>query len=106
LLWPPLALLQQLQVCPVLRPPELDAGLPGGGLTRVGQRGRIPSLTLLPTLLGVQPGIQLAFWAASTHCQLTSSFSSTMMNHELSAGKISKHRKNIAYSNCEASSRG
>jgi len=35
-LWPPLNLLQQVQVCPVLRAPELDAGLPGrgGGLTR------------------------------------------------------------------------
>jgi len=30
LLGPPLALLPQLQLCPVLRAPELDAGLPGG----------------------------------------------------------------------------
>jgi len=30
LLWPPLALLQQVHVCPVLKAPELDTGLLGG----------------------------------------------------------------------------
>jgi len=54
-LGPPLALLQQLQVCPVLRAPELNAGLPGG-LSRAGQRGRIPSLALCPHCWGCSPG--------------------------------------------------
>ena len=36
-----------------------------------------PSLALLPTLLLVQPRVRVAFWAASTHCRLMSSFSST-----------------------------
>jgi len=40
-----------------------------GGLTRAEQRGRIPSLALLPTLLGMKLRIQMAFWAASRlHC--------------------------------------
>ncbi|KFV19790.1 WD repeat-containing protein 78, partial [Tauraco erythrolophus] len=38
------------------------------------QRGRIPSLALLPTLLWVQPRTRLAFWAASAHCQLMDLF--------------------------------
>jgi len=46
---------------------------PRGGLSRVEQRGGIPSLGLLPTLLGVQPRGQLA-WAASVCCQLISNF--------------------------------
>jgi len=37
----------------VLSAPELDAGLLGG-LSRVEQRGRIPSIALLATLLGMQ----------------------------------------------------
>jgi len=39
-----------------------------GGVTKLGQRGRIPSLALLATLLGMQPRVRLAFWAASAHC--------------------------------------
>jgi len=39
LLGPPLAPLQQLQVCPVLGASELEAGFPGG-LIRAEQRGR------------------------------------------------------------------
>ena len=55
LLRPPLAPLPQLQVCPVLRAPELDAGLPGG-LSRAGQN---PPPHPVPMLLGMQPGAQL-----------------------------------------------
>jgi len=90
LLWPPLAPLQQVQVCPVLRAPELDAGLPGG-CTRAEQRGRIPCLDLLPTLLGVQPRVQLASWAASAHCWVMSSFLSTSRPKSFSSGLLSIH---------------
>ena len=44
------------------------------GLTRAEQRGRIPSLDLLVMLLLMQPSVQLAFWAASVHWWLMSSF--------------------------------
>ena len=54
----------------MLVPPELDPALQGG-LPRVEQRGRIPSLDLLPTLLWVQPRVQLAFWAVNAHFWLT-----------------------------------
>ena len=40
-LWPPLAPLQQGQVCPVLRAPELDAGLPVGS-HQSGAEGQNP----------------------------------------------------------------
>ncbi|KAK4812332.1 hypothetical protein QYF61_017109 [Mycteria americana] len=59
------------------------------GLTRAEQRGRITSLDLLATLLFMQPRIWLAFWAASAHCQLTSSFSSTSTPKSFSAGLLS-----------------
>ncbi|KAK4832076.1 hypothetical protein QYF61_020632 [Mycteria americana] len=59
------------------------------GLTRVGCRDRITSLDLLATLLLMQPRIWLAFWAASTHCQLMSSFSSTSTPKSSSAGLLS-----------------
>jgi len=48
------------------------------GLTRVEQMGRITFLTLLAMLLLMQPRIWLACWAASAHCQVMLSFSSTM----------------------------
>jgi len=41
------------------------------------QRGRIPSLHVQATLLGMQPRIWLAFWSASTCCWVMLSFSST-----------------------------
>jgi len=65
LLGPPLAPLEQLHVCPVLRAPELDAGLPGGS-HQSGAEGQNPLLHLMPTLLVMQPRVQLTFWAAST----------------------------------------
>jgi len=37
------------------------------GRTREEQRGRIPSLDLLATLLLMQPRIRLAFWEVSAH---------------------------------------
>jgi len=43
------------------------------GLTRAEQRGRIPSLALLATLLLMQPRVWLAFWAASARWWLMSS---------------------------------
>ena len=46
------------------------------GLTTAEQRGRIPSLNLLAMMLGMQPRVQLAFWAVSACCWLMSSFSS------------------------------
>lgn len=52
---------------------------------RAEQRGTIPFLTLLTVLLLLQAGAQVAFWAASTHFQLTFSFSSaTQFLHLLS----------------------
>ncbi|KAK4822069.1 hypothetical protein QYF61_009330 [Mycteria americana] len=86
--WPPLDPLQQLHVLLVLRAPELDAALQGG-LTRAEQRGRTPSLALLATLRVMQPRTRLAFWAASTHCRLMSSFSSTGTPKSFSAGLLS-----------------
>jgi len=42
LLGPPLAPLPQLQLCPVLRAPELDAGLPGGVSAERGRGAESP----------------------------------------------------------------
>ncbi|KAK4829890.1 hypothetical protein QYF61_007282 [Mycteria americana] len=64
---PSLDSLQQVHVLIMLGAPELDADF-RWGLTRAEQSGRITSLDLLATLL-MQPRIQLAFWAASAHCQ-------------------------------------
>jgi len=54
----------------VLRAPELDAGLQ----VKSEQRNRIPSLTLLAMLLGMQPRMLLVFWAVSAHCWVMLSF--------------------------------
>ncbi|KAK4808555.1 hypothetical protein QYF61_009858 [Mycteria americana] len=67
---PPLDPLQQLHVLLVLRAPELDAVLQ---LWSHQSRPRIP----------------LAFWAASTHCRLTSSFSSISTPKSFSTGLLS-----------------
>jgi len=53
------------------------------------QRGRITSLALLVMLFLMQPRIQLAFWAASTHCLVTLSFSSTSTPKSFSSGLLS-----------------
>ena len=60
-------------------------------LTRAEQSGRIPSLDLMPTLLVMQPRIQLAFWAASAHWWLMSGFSSTSTAKSFLAGLLSIH---------------
>jgi len=46
----------------------------------------MPSLDLLAMLLLTQSMIQLAFWAASTHCQLMLSFLSTNTPESFSSG--------------------
>jgi len=58
-------------------------------LMRVEQRGRIPSLDLLATLLLMEPRIRLAFWAASAHGRLASRFSSTSTPKSFSSGLLS-----------------
>ena len=67
----------------------MDAALQVGP-HRAEQRGRITFLTLLATLLSTQPRISLAFWAARTHCWLTSSLPPTATLRSLSAGWRSK----------------
>ena len=75
----------------MLGTPELDAALQGG-LSRAEQRGRIPSLDLLLlTLLDTQPRTRVAFWAASTHCQVTLSFLSINTPKSFSSGLLSIH---------------
>lgn len=57
---------------------ELDTALWVGS----NKKGRILSLPLLVTLLLLQPRTQLAFWAASSHCQvmcILSSISSSLL---------------------------
>ena len=39
-------------------------------VSRERSKGAESPLTLLPTLLLVQPRVQLAFWAASAHCRV------------------------------------
>ena len=58
------------------------------GLTRVEERVRISSLTLLATLLGKQPRIQLAFWAANAHYWVMLSVWSTNTPKSFSAGLL------------------
>ena len=53
--------------------------------------GRRTSLDLLVMLLLMQPRIQSAFWAASTHCQLTFSLSSVRIPKSFSSGLLSSH---------------
>jgi len=58
------------------------------GLTREEQSGRITSLDLLAILLLMQPRMRLAFCAASAHCCLTSSFSSSNTPKTILAGML------------------
>jgi len=60
-------------------------------LTRAEQRGRVPSLDLLATMLLMQPRVWLAFWAASAHCRVMLSFSSTSTPKSFSSGLLSVH---------------
>uniref|UniRef100_A0A663N7B8 ABC-type glutathione-S-conjugate transporter n=1 Tax=Athene cunicularia TaxID=194338 RepID=A0A663N7B8_ATHCN len=92
-LYASLVLGELVLVCLVDHPPFFSKAINNphcrGGLTRAEQRGRIPPLTLLPTLLWVQPRTRLAFWAVSTHCWLTVSFPSTDTPKSFSAGLLS-----------------
>ena len=58
------------------------------GLKRIEERRTVTSLSLLVMLLLMQPGIQLAFWAAVTHCWLMTSFSSTGTPKSFSSGLL------------------
>jgi len=72
----------------MLRAPELDIVVQmGSHQNRI--EGRITSLDLLATLLLMQPKIWWIFWAASTHCQLMASFSSTSTPKSFSSGLLS-----------------
>ncbi|XP_068862881.1 metalloreductase STEAP2 isoform X1 [Aphelocoma coerulescens] len=54
--------------------PRAGCSAPGGvSLTRAEQRGRIPSPSLLPTLLLAQPRTRLGLWAVSAHGWVMSS---------------------------------
>ena len=76
----------------MLGTPELDAALQGG-LSRAEQRGRIPSLDLLLTLLDTQPRTRVAFWAASTRCWLMWSFSSPSTPKSFPSGLFSVQKQ-------------
>ena len=54
------------------------------------QKRTITSLFLLDTPLLMQPRILLAFWAASAHCRLTSSFSSVKTPKSFSTELLSR----------------
>ena len=64
------------------------AGCRNPGEVSPEQRGRIPSLHLLAILLLMQPRTHLAFWAASAHCQLMSSFLSISTPKPFSSGLL------------------
>lgn len=76
-----MSLLQQFHILLMLGTPELQEGSFKG---RLGWQNHLPQL--LPTFLLNR--IWLAFWAVSTHCQLTLSFSSTN-TPSFSAGLLS-----------------
>ena len=78
----------------MLGTPELDAVLQGF-LRRAEQRGSIPSLDLLATLLVMQPRRRLAFWAARPHCRLMSHLSPSGIPQSFSAGLIKELRSDL-----------
>jgi len=61
------------------------------------QRARIPYLALLPSLMGMQPRIWLAFRAASTHCRVMSGISPTSTLKPFSAGLLSIYSSSSLY---------
>ena len=81
---PPLDPLQQVHVFPVLRTPELDAALQGGGVEGQNHLPRPAAHTAFDAAR-----IRLAFWAASAHCRITASFSSTSTPKSFCAGLLS-----------------
>jgi len=56
------------------------------GSHQSGAEGHNPLPCPVPTLLGMQPGAWLAFWAASAHCQVMDSFSSPSTPKSFSTG--------------------
>jgi len=68
--------------------PELDAGFQVRS-----HQGRVEGQNPLPHPAGhpflMQPRTRLAFWAASAHCQITSSFSSIRTPKSFSTGLLS-----------------
>jgi len=85
LLW---KLLQRIDVFPVLRAPELDAGLQAGSHeSRVEGQNYLTQPADRPSFDAAR--IRLAFWAASAHSCLMSSFSSTSTPKSFSAGLLS-----------------
>ena len=52
------------------------------------QRCRISSLTLVPSVLGMQPRTRLALWVGSTRCQLVPSLSSLRIPKSFSTGLV------------------
>lgn len=85
---PPLDLLQQVHVIPVLRIPELNTGL-WAVSHQTEVEGENFCFDLLSTLSLMHPGIWLAIWAVSTHCHLTFGFSSISTSNSCSAGLLS-----------------
>lgn len=81
---PALDLLQQLRVLLMLWAPAMSPAL-----RRAEWRRRIPSPGPLATLHLMQPRIFLAFWAASSHCWLTVSFSSAITPKSFSSVLLS-----------------
>lgn len=77
-------LVNPFHVFSVLRIPELDGVLQAGSHQH-GAEGQ----NLLPIFLWIQPRIQLALWAAGTHCWLMSSFSSSSSPKSFFAGLLS-----------------
>ena len=96
-MWPSSDLLQQLCTPPVLGAPGLDAVLqmgPHQGRAEGGNPLPLPAATPLLT----QPGMQLAFQAANTHCWLMSSFPPTRTPKLFSAGLLSTSSSPTLYS--------
>jgi len=61
----------------------------------VEERGRTISLNLLAMPLSMQCRIQLAFWAASAHCWVMLSFSSSSTPKAFSSGLLSIHSQSL-----------
>jgi len=85
---PPLHLLQQLHIS-CAGDPRSGCNIPEVASQGHSRKATIPSLSLLATPLLMQPRILFAFWAASTNCWLTSSFSVNRTSNSLPAALIS-----------------
>jgi len=63
--------------CPYDGGLRAECSAPGEVSPEWSRGAESPPLTLTAMLLGMQPRVWFAFWAASTHCWVTLSFSST-----------------------------